>query len=162
MSDARSEFEAMVDAHGAVVYGMLRRLCRHEQDAEDLFQETAARVWRHFGNRPALRNPRGWLIKIAYRVFLDRRRSRREAGGVLEGLVDEKTATPAQQAERNERAARLNELMSELPEESREVLVLHYTGGLSITETAAAMDVAEGTVKSRLHAALKILRGRLK
>jgi RNA polymerase sigma-70 factor (ECF subfamily) len=162
MTSARREFEAMVDAHGAAVFGLLRRLARHEHDAEDLFQETAARVWKNFGNRPVLRNPRGWLIKIAYRVFLDRRRSREGLAEVPESFVDAKALTPDVTVVHSERAARLNDLMVQLPPDAREVVALHYTGGLTIAETAVAMDLAEGTVKSRLNAALNFLRGRLK
>ena len=61
-------FMALVDEHGGSLLAMLRRLCRHEQNAEDIFQETAARVWRTFPDRPRLTNPRGWLMTIGYRV----------------------------------------------------------------------------------------------
>ena len=45
-----------------------------------------------------------------------------------------------------------------LPDLIREVVVLHYTAGLTLSQTAAAMEISEGTVKSRLNAALNKLR----
>ena len=64
-------FLGLVDEHGAAVLALLRRLCGRGHDAEDLFQDVAIRVWRNLGSRPTLRNPRGWLMTIAYRVYLD-------------------------------------------------------------------------------------------
>jgi DNA-directed RNA polymerase specialized sigma24 family protein len=63
-------FQALVDEHGATVLAMLRRLCRNPHDADDLFQDVAVRVWRNLGSRPVLRNPRAWLLTIAYRVYV--------------------------------------------------------------------------------------------
>src|SRR6516225_6896777 len=79
VSDPRHErqFLALLDDHGPVVLALLRRLCRNPHDAEDAFQETAVRVWRSLGSQPAVRNPRGWLLTIAYRTFLDQAARRR-------------------------------------------------------------------------------------
>ncbi len=49
--DHRQPFTDLLDAHGAAVLAMLRRLCGNRHDADDVFQETAARVWRHLGSR---------------------------------------------------------------------------------------------------------------
>ncbi len=73
MATDREIFLGLVDEHGAAVMALLRRLCGRGQDAEDLFQDVAIRVWRNLGSRPMLRNPRGWLMTIAYRVYLDHR-----------------------------------------------------------------------------------------
>ena len=158
-SDYRA-FVALVDAHGATLLALLRRLCRNEHDAEDLFQETAARVWRNFAARPVLRNPRGWLMRIGYHVFLDHRQSRKPPEAFTES-PDTRLPTPPEDAQQKEDACRVQAAVSDLPRETRDVIVLHYTGGLSIQETAEAMAIAQGTVKSRLNAALNQLRRRL-
>ena len=69
----RQIFLELVDRHGATVLAMLRRLCGNVHDADDVFQEVAARVWRNLGSRPRLRSPRAWLLTVAYRQFLDHR-----------------------------------------------------------------------------------------
>jgi RNA polymerase sigma-70 factor (ECF subfamily) len=69
--------------------------------------------------------------------------------------------TPLEHAERDETANRLRDEVADLSDPLRDVLALHYTAGLSIRETAAAMGISTGTAKSRLNAALNELRRRL-
>ena len=140
---------------------MLRRLCGNHGDAEDVFQETAIRVWRHFGRRPLLRSPPdGWLMTIGYRVFLDRPHGRRQHETLIDP-VDQRSVTSQEQAQRSEWSERLNIAIGELPDDIRQVVILHYTAGLTLRETATAMNISLGTVKSRLNAALNELRSLL-
>jgi RNA polymerase sigma-70 factor (ECF subfamily) len=161
------DFMALLDGHGAAVMATLRRLCRSRHDAEDVFQETAARVWRHLPGRAELRNPRAWLMTVAYRAFVDARARRRHhppeavgdsAGDSVIDPVDTRVGPPDRAAERTETCDRVHAAVAGLPAAVREVVALHYQGGLTIAQTAAAMDVSEGTVKSRLNAALRRLR----
>ena len=153
----RNDFMRMVDDHGSALLAMLRRLCGNVHDAEDVFQETAVRVWRAFANRPFLRSPRAWLMTIAYRAFVDQS-GRRSRAKPLDEVVDTRHAAPESQAERSDESRRLHEAIATLPDDLRQVLALHYTGGLTLRQTATALDIAEGTVKSRLNAALAKLR----
>lgn len=154
------QFLALVDDHGASVLGLLRRLCRNGHDADDVFQETAVRVWRGFARRPRLRNPRAWLMTIAYRAFLDHcvRKVRHEHLGES---ADPSGARPETAAEQAEERCRVQAAIAELSEPMRQVVVLHYAGGLTLRQTAQAMGIAQGTVKSRLNAALTKLRSAL-
>jgi DNA-directed RNA polymerase specialized sigma24 family protein len=72
---------------------LLRRLCRNQHDAEDAFQQTALRVWRSFASRPWLRNPRAWLMRIAYRTFLDQQ-SKRTQHEWLQDITDDRLDNP--------------------------------------------------------------------
>ena len=154
-------FAALVDEHGPALLGLLRRLCRHEHNAEDLFQETATRVWRNFASRPILRNPRGWLMKIGYHVFLDHRQPVSVPQDLSGDAPDLRFPTPPEHAEREETANRVRDEVADLSDPLRDVLALHYTAGLSIRETAAAIGISTGTAKSRLNSALNELRRRL-
>lgn len=140
---------------------LLRRLCGGLHDAEDLFQETAIRVWKQIDRQPTLSNPRAWLMTIAYRVFLDFR-NRNPATDEFTDKADDRDPQPGLRAELNEDADRVNRAIAELSAGVREVVLLHYTGGLSLRETAAAMGIHDGTVKSRLNTGLQQLRRRLK
>ena len=153
----RDEYMKMVDDHGAAVLGMLRRLCGNLPDAEDAFQETAVRVWRSFSKRPPLRNPRAWLMAIAYRAFVDQH-ARRRRGEILPDVADTRTRSPEGAAVKLEEAQQIGTAIEELSENLRQVVVLHYTGGLTLQETADALGISPGTVKSRLSAALTKLR----
>jgi RNA polymerase sigma-70 factor (ECF subfamily) len=64
-------------------------------------------------------------------------------------------------AEVAEDACRVNSAVAQLPIAVREVVLLHYSGGLTLRETARTMGINPGTVKSRLNTALKELRRRL-
>ena len=113
MSRERREFLALVDAHGSTLVAMLPPPCRNSHDAEDVFQETAVRVWQTFENRPKLWNPRGWLIKIAFRAFLDyQERSNRtqqdKTQAPLIELADIHSPSPESLAERSEWCQRLS------------------------------------------------------
>jgi RNA polymerase sigma-70 factor (ECF subfamily) len=161
----REDWIALVDAHGDALWALVRKLCRHQQDAEDAFQEAATRAWRLWPGRAAIANPRSWLMTIGYRAFLDLRRKagRLQAGGL--GLeqepADRRIAGPAVAAVAAEEACRIREAVAALADDVREVFVLHYTGGLSIAEAAAAMGIKTGTAKSRLASGLNELRRRL-
>lgn len=155
------QFLGMLEEHGPSILALLRRLCRNATDAEDALQETAVRVWRSLDSRPRLRNPRGWLLTIAYRVYVDQAKRWRivTCGQHPEDLPDPHLLPPEAEAERREEAERVRGAVASLPEAQREVVLLHYTARLSLRETAQAMGLSVGTVKSRLHAALGQLRG---
>jgi RNA polymerase sigma-70 factor (ECF subfamily) len=163
----RDRFRRLVDDHGAAVLGLLRRLCRNPHDADDLFQETAVRVWRNRAAMPVLRSPRGWLMTIAYRVFLDLHARRPALAAVP--LLDEADAPahagadadPAGRAEAAESGRAVRAAVETLSPPLRDVVALHYTGGLSLREVAGALGISVGTAKSRLNAALEQLRRRL-
>jgi RNA polymerase sigma-70 factor (ECF subfamily) len=152
-----------VDAHGAELVAFLRRLCGNPHDADDVFQETSVRVWRHLDDLSRVRNPGGWLMTIAYRAFLDMR-SRREtaATSLSEEPTDRRNPGAEATAELAEDASRIQQAISVLPDSTRDVVMLHYVGGMSLSQTAAAMQLSEGTVKSRLNSALIGLRRLLK
>jgi RNA polymerase sigma-70 factor, ECF subfamily len=156
--DRHRAFIALLDAHGAAAMATLRRLCRHARhDADDAFQETAARVWRNLHEVPRLANPRAWVMTIAYRSFVDvraRQRPHEPLPDAMDGHVD----GPADLAQRTETLDRVQSAVATLDEPVRQVVVLHYMSGLTIAETASAMKLSAGTVKSRLNAALNRLR----
>jgi RNA polymerase sigma-70 factor, ECF subfamily len=160
----RQVFLELVDRHGATVLAMLRRLCGNVHDADDVFQEVAARVWRNLGSRPRLRSPRAWLLTVAYRQFLDHR-ARWPVHASLSDCDppgrDGSAIDPAMLAERSDEGRILDEAVDELPEVLRSVIVAHYTGGLSLRETAEVLGISAGTVKSRLNSGLEHLRRRL-
>ncbi len=156
----RDAFLGLVDEHGAPALAMLRRLCGNPHDADDVFQEVAVRVWRHLDARPRLRNARAWLMTIAYRAFLDHR-ARRPAHAPLTGDEPSGWDDPGTLAEAAEGRRSVHDAVAALPESLREVVALHYTGGLTLRQVAEATGLPSGTVKSRLNAGLEHLRRRL-
>jgi RNA polymerase sigma-70 factor (ECF subfamily) len=163
MADEHTFFAELVDHHGAAALAMLRRLCGNPHDADDVFQDVAVRVWRRLGSRPVFRHPRAWLMTIAYHAFLDHK-ARRPAHAALgdDDPPDWRGGDdPGARVEGAESREQLDAAVAELPEGLREVVVLHYTGGLTLREVARATGLPGGTVKSRLNAGLERLRRRL-
>ena len=79
-------FAALVERHGPVVFGVCRRVLRHEQSAEDAFQATfliLVRRARSIRRRGAVG---GWLYRVAYRVALAARRREAQRGVAVAGL----------------------------------------------------------------------------
>ncbi len=157
----QEQFRELVDLHGSALMSMLRRLCRNQHDADDLFQETAVRVWRNISHCPKIRNPRSWLMTIAYRVFVDFY-SKKKTISTLEDFPEAASSHPETKAEKNEESQNVQNAISQLTDPLRQVIVLHYTAGLTLKETADVLGISQGTVKSRLNSALIKLRKCLK
>jgi RNA polymerase sigma-70 factor (ECF subfamily) len=157
----RDQFAAMLDAHGAAVLGLLRKLCGNMHDAEDLFQEVATRVWRHRDSWGRIRNLRPWLMTIAYRVFID---GGSKSPNQTMHVYEDDTHSPivpsaaGRLLETQEARQAVEDALTALSPALRSVVALHYTGGLSLREVGQTLGISVGTVKSRLSAALDQLR----
>ena len=150
-------FAQIFDTHGPKLMAMLRRLARDRHNAEEAFQETALRVWKHLAKMPRIRRPQAWLMTIGYRTFLDTS-ARHRQGVALKDYCDPHERSPADVVTQREAAEHVNGLVADLPDDLRDVVILHYSGGLSIRQTAKATGVPLGTAKSRLNQALTRLR----
>jgi len=143
---------------------------RHE--AEDLTQDVflaAMKSYHRFRGDSSLYT---WLYKIMLNLFRKKRsRSSRllqwnasQAGEEQEDfqvLLADEADSPSEAVEKAERARRIASVLKSLSPKHREVVVLRFFEGKSYHEIAQIVGVSEGTVKSRLHHALKIAGGRL-
>jgi RNA polymerase sigma-70 factor (ECF subfamily) len=148
---------ALLERHSARVHGYLVRYTRSPADADDLLQETWIRVARFARRFDPTRRFRTWLYGIATNLARDwLRRQKTRRPGLLAIHRDEAPATASREdpAERRE----LRERVDELSDRMREVVLLRYFEGMNEAEMAASLGIARGTVKSRLHAALRSLR----
>jgi cobalt-zinc-cadmium efflux system membrane fusion protein len=152
-------FEVLVWRHGGLVLHVCRRLLRHAQDTEDVFQATFLALTRKagsIGKREALAS---WLYKVAYRAALRvRAREAREAVRPPSRLA---TAQPGDGVTGPEVAAVLDGEINRLPEKYRAAVVLCYVSGKTTAEAARELGCARGTVCSRLAWARRRLRDRL-
>ncbi len=154
--DRRDEaaFAVLVRRHGAMVYGVCRRLLP-EHDAEDAFQATFL-VLAQKARTAAPRQVAGWLYGVAHRAALLSRRAiarRRERTGEMPDC-------PAPEPMSALRAA-LDEELSRLPDIYRLVIVLCDLEGRTRREAAAVLGCPEGTVAGRLVRAREILAKRM-
>lgn len=128
---------------------------RSVQAAEDLLQETFLQLIRRVDRCRAARSPQAYLFGIARHVSADAWR-RAKPHALDEAEIE---AAPAPDPDRRLSAAR--ETIASLPPLQREILDLRFQHDLSYAEIAEALEVPVGTVRSRLHNAMRLLRERL-
>jgi RNA polymerase sigma-70 factor (ECF subfamily) len=150
----RSLDPARLGDHIDRLYRAAWALCGSREDAEDLVQETYARVLA----RPRLirnEDDLGYLLRALRNTFLNQRRteSRRLRPGPLPEQLDLVADPRALQPQAALEAGEVYSAVAALPDDFRDVLVAVDIAGLSYKEAAKALRVREGTVMSRLYRA---------
>jgi RNA polymerase sigma-70 factor (ECF subfamily) len=150
----------LYERYGGLVFSLALRIVGDVALAEDLVQEVFVRVWRSAANyRPESGSVRTWLLIIARHRAIDewRRRRRESAWTGLEAVAIGRRAA----SEDSLNDPFVYQAMAELPDEQQQVIELAYFYGLTMSEIADRLDLAPGTVKSRMRLAMTKLRARL-
>jgi RNA polymerase sigma-70 factor (ECF subfamily) len=153
LSGDKAAGEQFVIEHYEAIFRFLRNLTGNKEDAEDLTQQTFLRAWEALPSFRGDSSLSTWLHSIAYREYIHWLRSRREFVP-LDEIVD----MPDEQANQNLEAVLLRWAIYRLDPEHREVFVLYYVQGFSVSEIAKIIGVPAGTVKSRLFFARQKLK----
>ncbi len=153
-------WEPLVLAHQQAVFRLAYLLLGDADDAEDIAQETFLRAWKALKRFDATRPLRPWLLSIAANLSRNRRRS---AGRYLAALTrafrEQPKETPLDEASaQNTDANNLWKAIQHLDLPDQQIVYLRYFLDLPVSETAEVLQIAEGTVKSRLSRALEKLR----
>jgi len=150
----------LVDLYYQQIYLFMRRLGHSRQVSEDLTQESFLSAWGHIGQLRDGRALNGWLYRIAGNASkLYWRKHSGSKAASLNGIDVADNSEPAtDKAGRYEQLDQLKDAVARLSMKLRQAVVLHYMQHLTIAEAAEAAGVREGTLKSRLNRALKVLR----
>lgn len=153
------DFEQLVDEHQSMVFSLALRMTGDRGLAEEIAQDVFLELDRNLGKIETPEHACYWLRRVTMSRSTDALRRRRVRGTDLWVDIDE--AHGAQAEERTSPlAARLEFLLTTLPEAQRAALVLRYQEDLLPEEIAAVMDAPLATVKSNLQRGLKLLRAR--
>jgi RNA polymerase sigma-70 factor (ECF subfamily) len=153
-------WEPLVLAHQQAVFRLAYLLLGDPDEAEDVAQETFLRAWRALKGFDSTRPLRPWLLSIAANLSRNRYRS---AGRYIAALTRAFRNEPAalnieEKSTQNMDARQLWKAVQNLSVSDQQIVYLRFFLELSVTETAEVLQVAEGTVKSRLSRALEKLR----
>lgn len=160
-SEAASELLAL---HYERIFAYVRRLSGNDSDAWDLTQKTFCKVWNAIGSYKGRSGFSTWVHSIAHHVYTDWRRGNHR----LDSQTDEwwlacvaHGPSPLEDAAERETAHQLYALVEQLDDATRETIHLHYYQGLTIQETAQALEIATSTVKYRIRSAVDFIKTRL-
>jgi RNA polymerase sigma-70 factor (ECF subfamily) len=148
---------ALHDAHGPALFRYVLRMTSDHSFAEDVVQESLLRAWK---NPSILENSdeavRAWVFTVARNLVIDDRRSARHGREIV---TDEPPDVPSpDKTESILDAWLLSDALLSLSLEHRGAVVSTYYLGHTVAEIARQQGIPEGTVKSRLHYALRSLR----
>lgn len=156
-TDDAARLTALYDAHAGPVWRYVVHLTGDRTGADDVVQETLLRAWRSpriLEQDPA--TTRAWLFTVARHLVVDEVRSARHRHEHAVAELPERARSDDTDALFE--AILIEEALATLSAEHRAVIVSAYYGGRSIAQAAVELGVPEGTVKSRLHYALRALR----
>lgn len=146
------EFSSFYEAEIGRLVGALTATLADPQLAQDAAQEAMARACQRWGKVGAYDNPAGWCYRVAMNWSTSRWRKRRRE--IVTSEFDPRISS----LESGHSDPALIDALLRLPIEQRSVVVLRVWMDWSIRDTATALGVAEGTVRSRLARALERLR----
>jgi RNA polymerase sigma-70 factor (ECF subfamily) len=139
------------------LYAIAVRVVHDRDRAEDAVQSTLLKAWRDL---PTLRDPArfdAWLHRLLVRACYDE--ARRHRAFVAAVRVVSVEPDEADGSGRHADRDQLERALRRLPIDQRAVIVLHHYEGLPLTEIADVLGIPVGTARSRLHYALRTLRG---
>jgi RNA polymerase sigma-70 factor, ECF subfamily len=155
-------FTNLYAASSAKLYGVVVRILRDREQANEVLQEVYLRIWQHAADyRPEKASPMTWMIAVARNGALDRRRRRRpelplDDIAELEDLDGDRSSPLDGVIGAQARA--LGHCLGELESRQRQCVLLAYTEGYTHAELAERLDCPLGTVKSLIRRGLLRLK----
>ncbi len=147
--------ERLYFRHRDWVYSLAMRFCRNESDAEDVLQDTFRYFFGKFPGFELRCQLRTFLYPAVRNRSLDLLKKNRRLSALTNGQAEQiRDTSESEDAGRT----RVTEAVASLPEPQRDVVVLRFVDGLKLQEIAERLGIPSGTVKSRLHNALRALR----
>ena len=159
-----TEFEAFVLGYQKKAFSVAYRITGNVEDARDAVQEAFVRAFKSRNDFRGEAAVTTWFHRVVVNASLDVMRKRRTVPMVLEELPDRPGRSgprPEERAGRNEIREKIRRAVHRLPERQRDVFLLKHFEEMSVKEVAAALGLAEGTVKVHLSRAVHALKEEL-
>ena len=162
-------FREIVNRYKNGLYAFLKQFLNRQDLVEDVFQETFLQLFTSRGSFDPERPLRPWLFTIAANKAKDALRKSQRTTAIPIGTISESqemsfddvlnsltsdTTMPYEKLEKGETSSRVVEVIANMPENLREILILAYFNKFSYKQMAQILSIPIGTVKSRLHTAV--------
>ena len=165
-----TELEQCINEYGKDIYAFCRQLVYNQQDADELYQDTFLKAMELLDHIETQRNPKSYLLSISIRLWKNRKRKsawrsrivQMESLSYEEDEVEVKSDwSMEEEILRREQLKEIRKAVSQLEEKYRLPICLYYMEELPIADIAKILKLPQGTVKSRLYQARKLLKNRL-
>lgn len=153
-------FSARVAENQRRVFHIAYGILGNQADAEDVAQETFLRAFQKYSSLREAEKFRAWVNRIAFRLALNRQRGVRRRlvrDNAWHAIAPAEAVDEARSMEQRLLVAQLRNEMADLPEKLREVLQLSVVQDMDANDVGLVLGIPAGTVRSRLHAARKLL-----
>ncbi len=155
----REAFRHLVERYKNPLYGTAYLMTGNAAHAEEHVQEAFLSAWRGIRTFRRGRPAKPWLMRILVNTVISQQRRRQlTVVPIDESLLPGATPGPHAEAEAAENRDAVRAALARLSPEHRQVVVLRYFAELTVPQVARSTGVREGTVKSRLHRALRQMR----
>jgi len=169
MAGDEGAFHELVSRYKNSLYAFLKRFLNRQDLVEDVFQETFLQLYMSKESFDTSRPLRPWLFTIAANKAKDALRKMQRGASIELGVVADAgdvsiddvvnlltsyKITPDEEVSKDETAQRVREIIANMPEKLRGILILAYFEQFSYKQMAEILSIPIGTVKSRLHTAV--------
>jgi RNA polymerase sigma factor (sigma-70 family) len=157
----RSAFEYLYDNYGAALLGVISRIIKKEELAEEVLQDVFLKVWDRIESYdPGKGKLFTWMLNIARNQAIDKTRSKEFSKDKKTGDIGNfvRRIDSEEFIETKVEAIGMMEVLKDLPEDQRFIIDQHYLKGYTQAEISEEFNLPLGTVKTRMRLAMKVLR----
>ena len=166
----QEELEAYIQTYGKDLYSFCCSMTHNRQEADDLYQDTFLKFYEIKDDVVIEKNPKSFLMSLSVNLYRNYKRKlsiRQKIVGIGLSLEDNAVDIPSGEKMTEERiveqeACRIvRQTVKKLPDKYKLPILLFYMEDLAVTDISQILELPEGTVKSRIHRAKKILKQKL-
>ncbi len=166
----QEELETYIQTYGKDLYSFCCSITRNSQEADDLYQDTFLKAYEMKDHVVIEKNPKSFLMSVSVNLYRNYKRKlsiQQRIVGIGMPLEESATDIPSGEPMTEERIVEQEECrivrqaVKKLPDKYKIPILLFYMEELSIADISGMLDLSEGTIKSRIHRAKKILKQKL-
>ncbi len=165
-----TEVEKLISEYGGVLYGFCKKLTSCLDEADDLFQQTFLKAFENRLKIKADGSPKSFLVSLATGIWKNncKKSARHQRIAPTSVINDDELHTiksneldALEQLVSNELKHEVNEIVNNLDDKLKLPVIMYYSIEMQLGEIASALNIPQGTVKSRLYKARNIIKKKL-